>query len=819
VTTISAPSALTAFNSVRTKLAAALLAFAIIPCVAVYATFQFQRADLEAMAVVRLQDAAQRLADTIDRNLFERYGDVQAFASQPIVAAAVAGSSEDATRVVAAMDRYMEIYGVYKLMLVVDAKGKPVAFNSADAKGKPVDSGFLANQSFADASWFRNVMAGRFLEGRNGLTGTMVEQPHRVAEVARVAGDDGFAIPFAGAVRDADNKIIGVWVNFAAFDLVEEIMVQNYANLAAEGLKSAELTLTSAQGVVFGRHSPSATKSEAYRRDPAVIGKVNLIDEKVEALMRAAKGETGSIVVTHDARSGRELSAGFTRSAGAYDYTGLDWLALVRADHSEVVARIDDIGSGFLVIIVTCAILQGGLGLLVGVRAARPIKSLTGAMSTLAGGNTEVEVPAVDRRDEIGDMARAVQIFRENANRVRELTAQQEMERARAEQDRIAGLQSMADMIERELATAVDVVAERATKMSTNAGEMQASADRAGANASSVAAASEEALSNAQAVASAATELSASIDEIAKQVARATAATQSARGTSESTKQAIDELAAVVNKVGDVTRLIAEIAGQTNLLALNATIEAARAGEAGKGFAVVAGEVKNLATQTSRSTDDIARLIEEIRRSTEKTVNSVAKGTQELRHVDEVTTSVAAAVEEQASATREISRNVEETSSASREVAARIAEVSTESRSTAERARNATTLAAEVDDLVSTMRSTVIRALRTSVTQIDRRKAPRYAVSLSGTFESAGGTAEVRVSNLSRGGAQIMYELGAEQRGHITIGGLGVPRIEFQVVASGSGRSHIRFAGSERQLETVGVAVDRLVSTIAKVAA
>ena len=117
------------------------------------------------------------------------------------------------------------------------------------------------------------------------------------------------------------------------------------------------------------------------------------------------------------------------------------------------------------------------------------------------------------------------------------------------------------------------------------------------------------------------------------------------------------------------------------------------------------------------------------------------------------------------------------------------------------------------------MRSTVIRALRTSVTQIDRRKAPRYAVSLSGTLDGAGGSAEVRVSNLSRGGAQIMHELPAEQRGHITISGLGVPRIEFQVVASGSGRSHIRFAGPERQLEAVGIAVDRLVATIAKVAA
>ncbi|MBM3525359.1 MAG: hypothetical protein FJX57_20620, partial [Alphaproteobacteria bacterium] len=191
------------------------------------------------------------------------------------------GSKEAAPEVVEAMDTYMALYGIYKLMVLADTDGNVIAVNSKDAKGKTIDSAFLAKQNVKDASWFQGVIAGRFLEGRNGFTGTVVEQPSRWAEVARITGDDGFAIPFATAVKDADGKTIGVWVNFAGFDLVEDIMVQIYGSLAADGLKTAELTLLDPKGTVIGSYDPSYSGKAEYQRDSAVIGKLSLVAANV----------------------------------------------------------------------------------------------------------------------------------------------------------------------------------------------------------------------------------------------------------------------------------------------------------------------------------------------------------------------------------------------------------------------------------------------------------------------------------------------------------------------------------------------------------
>ncbi|MFN7192135.1 MAG: methyl-accepting chemotaxis protein, partial [Rhodospirillales bacterium] len=290
---------------------------------------------------------------------------------------------------------------------------------------------------------------------------------------------------------------------------------------------------------------------------------------------------------------------------------------------------------------------------MVAVQIAGPLLGMAGAMRKLADGDLATSVPGVGRRDEIGSMASAMEVFKVNATENERLKAAQKESEAQAEAQKRKALRDMADTVERETTSAIAKVAAATASVDDVADGMAKRAVTVGENAQSVAAASEEALSNAQTVASAAEELTSSIQEISVQIGRASVATREAVETSADARAKIGALSAAVGRISDVTKLIGQIASQTNLLALNATIEAARAGDAGKGFAVVASEVKNLASQTARSTEDIDRQVAEIRAATDEAVAAVVAIAERISDIDTVANSVAAAVEEQGSATQE----------------------------------------------------------------------------------------------------------------------------------------------------------------------
>ena len=333
--------------------------------------------------------------------------------------------------------------------------------------------------------------------------------------------------------------------------------------------------------------------------------------------------------------------------------------------------------SRFAVIAGLAALLVvTGLGLLLlNGFVVRPVRRMTGLMSRLAEGDAAVEIPFRERREEVGAMANAVQVFKDNLIRTRALEEESALARAGAEAQRKAAMREMADSFERAVSGIVATVSAAATELQATAQSMEGTASQTASQSNAAAAAAEEAATNVGTVAAAAEELGASVEEIARQVTGSTTLARNAVVEAEGTAQLVQDLSVAAAKIGDVVGLISTIAGQTNLLALNATIEAARAGEAGRGFAVVASEVKELANQTARATDEISGQIGQVQAITGQAVAAIGDIAARIREIDGLAGSIAAAVEEQGAATQEIVRNVSEASAGTGAVTGNVARV------------------------------------------------------------------------------------------------------------------------------------------------
>jgi methyl-accepting chemotaxis protein len=307
---------------------------------------------------------------------------------------------------------------------------------------------------------------------------------------------------------------------------------------------------------------------------------------------------------------------------------------------------------------------------------ARPMTRLNGALGEMAGGNLDVVIPGAKRGDEIGDLAKTVTIIRENA----EQKARDEAE-AKIKQDQIAAQQRKADMIkladtfETAVGEIVETVSSASGELEASAGTLTANAERAQQLTTMVAAASEEASTNVQSVASATEELSSSVNEISRQVQESARMANAAVDQARITNDRVSQLSKAASRIGDVVELINTIAELTNLLALNATIEAARAGDAGRGFAVVASEVKALAEQTSKATGEIGQQITGIQAATQDSVNAIKEISGTIEKLSEISSTIAAAVEEQGAATQEISRNVQQAAHGTQQVSSNITDV------------------------------------------------------------------------------------------------------------------------------------------------
>jgi len=382
---------------------------------------------------------------------------------------------------------------------------------------------------------------------------------------------------------------------------------------------------------------------------------------------------------------------------------------------ARLLAQLAQMRLVFLLLVAAGAVAALTSALLIARAISRPTLRLTRIMDALAGGDLGTEIPDQHRRDEIGAMAKAVEVFKEAMMRARQLATEQ-AEAAAAREQRAHKVEALAGRFEAVVGQLTGAVASAASEMVSTAGTMRTAADETEQRSATVATAAEQTSMNVQTVAAAAEELAQSVQEISRQVAQSVQIAGKAADDARASDATVQTLMAGSQKIGDVVTVIHNIASQTNLLALNATIEAARAGAAGKGFAVVASEVKALAMQTGKATEEIGGQIVQIQEATHHAVSMIRGITSTIAEINQIAAAIASAVEEQSSTTQEIARNVHQAAAGTQEVSSTIAGVKQTATQTGEAAgrvrqaaqhlsRQAGALSSEVDEFVTAVKA------------------------------------------------------------------------------------------------------------------
>ena len=445
---------------------------------------------------------------------------------------------------------------------------------------------------------------------------------------------------------------VSVMRYFATGDATQIALAKRATSFIVEYMNSAR---TLAGDSPLGKQIDEATAK--------VKGYVDLADTVV-ALNKATADQSTGQVAPLRARL-VELLGGVTQGA-----------AQVAGDQMGAVTKATGQGGsvmGWTAAATIVLLIAVGFGMIWFI--VRPLIGLNDAMQRLAAGDHRILIPSVGQKDEVGDMARTVEVFKTNIVETDRLRHEREAAKALSEDERRAAQASLADGFEESVRGVVTAVSAASVELKASAETLSETAGRASAQSTEVAEATHGALEDVQTVASASAELAASIREIGSQVSRSAAIAGQAASQAEATGGTVNALAESAQKIGEVVALISQIASQTNLLALNATIEAARAGDAGKGFAVVASEVKSLAAQTARATEEIAQQIAAIQSATGDAVGAIKGIGQTIGEINEIATAIAAAVEQQSAATEEISRNVSHAAEGTEQVAQKIGAV------------------------------------------------------------------------------------------------------------------------------------------------
>lgn len=740
--------------NIKQKIISLFMLFGFLPSVILFIIFNVNESFFQKTTSTMLARWADDVTELVDRNLFERYGDVQAFGLNSAVHDTKNWNNKsESNPLIKAMNGYATNYGLYQLMLVLDTKGEVQAVNTVDAKGQPIDTGSLYGKNFGSEDWFKNALEGKFLQGKNGMTGTYVAAAKKFEFIDNVyKTKDSFSIPFSAPIKDDKGKVIGVWVNFANFNLVEEIVKEFYPIIKEQDMASSEIILLDKDGNVLINYDPSVTKGE-IKRDFNVIGKLNLAKSGVEAARLAVERTESGVVRFNNNNTGIEYVAGYAHSNGAYDFPGLGWSVVVKTtvkDAYPVMAHIEMIQLFAVLISVAITVLLGGF---IGKRFSKPILDLADCATDLSKGNMIADIPHKIRKDEVGMMANALEIFKGYMIKAAQLAKKQVEEANAMRNDMQNKLNTLADNLEDEIEVGMSQVLSQSNNVMGIANHMTESSQL-------IIKKSQEMLetvthngNSITEIAGSAEEMLKSISDITKQVSKSDEITKTAVQISKDTTKTVSDLEEFARNVDSVVQLINDIAEQTNLLALNATIEAARAGEAGKGFAVVASEVKNLADQTTKATDSVSEQIKKIQGITVNAVSDISKIASTIEEINNISTHISTAIQEQDKSTLGITKRTEETANGIKGIIEVINHLNGEFASIKDTAEN---LKTNFNSIVTETQAMQGRMQNIIASNKDRRLNKRFfPKGYKIAFKNGMDSVEAEVYNISRDGAAI----------------------------------------------------------------
>ena len=605
-------------RSLRLKTTAAFIVVGLIIAIVIGWNVVSMTARMGEETAQGYQRTAASIGDTIDRNLFERYGDVQAFGANRAVfdRASWYRPGADKNQVVKAANRYAQLYGMYALLIMVDTTGKVVAVNDRDASGQPIETGWLYGKSFVDAPWFKDVMAGRTLDSPT-LKGTVVQDAHFDDDVKRVYGNDGLVVGFSAAVRDDQGRTIGVWNNRAAFALVEDIVKSAYADMKRQRLGTTELTLLDRQGRVLVDYDPTKSGSEAVQHDPAVLLKLNLADKGVDAAKQLVSHVSGYNRSLH-ARKQIWQTAGYAASRGAMGYTGLGWGVMVRTDERESLATVRQLRVNMFTVLGVIVLALGAIAFWLSHLLTRPIMV---SVASLSRGADQVSVAAA----QLSESAQSL--------------SQGSTEQAASLEETSASIEEISSMTSSNAASATEA-ADRVEVVDTQLRQFGQALDEAAASMRRIRTSSGQV-----------SKIIKTVDEIAFQtnILALNAAVEAARAG-----EAGMGFAVVADEVRNLAQRSAQAAKDTATL-IEEAIESSVAGV--RSVEQIASSIGTIQTGVGEVRD----LVHAVRDASQQQARGAEQVSQTVVQLERVTQSIAASAEESAAASEELSAQAETT--------------------------------------------------------------------------------------------------------------------------------------------------------------